>query len=136
MGSPLLSETFNSVLNVNMCQARFNVLSTIRGSPAMRLTRWEERGSYMASVRALMGRIGQASLFRIQRGCRGMTIAASRVTGAFGIRVMTWHPGLFLTPMLETLSDEYGPPLAASAVSKAALARLQSSRNLVPFRYL
>jgi len=43
----------------------------------------------------------------------GMTLPIARELARYGIRVMTVAPGLFLTPMLETLSDEIRASLGA-----------------------
>ncbi|WP_295512396.1 SDR family NAD(P)-dependent oxidoreductase [uncultured Sulfitobacter sp.] len=107
-------ETFNSVLNVNL-SGTFNVLSKFAAALHKDEPRGEERGVIVntASVAAFDGQIGQAAYSASKGGVVGMTLPIARELARYGIRVMTVAPGLFLTPMLETLSDEIRASLGA-----------------------
>jgi NAD(P)-dependent dehydrogenase (short-subunit alcohol dehydrogenase family) len=67
-----------------------------------------ERGAIVmtASVAAFDGQIGQAAYAASKGGVVGMTLPMARELAAFGIRVVTIAPGLFLTPMMATLPVE------------------------------
>ncbi|MEQ9126398.1 MAG: SDR family oxidoreductase, partial [Alphaproteobacteria bacterium] len=60
------------------------------------------------------GQIGQAAYSASQGGIVGMTLPIARDLAASGIRVCTIAPGLFLTPLFDTLSEEAKQSLAAS----------------------
>lgn len=64
-----------------------------------------ERGVIIAtaSIAAFEGQIGQAAYAASKGGIVGLTLPAAREFAAFGVRVMTIAPGLFRTPLMETL---------------------------------
>jgi len=67
-----------------------------------------ERGAIVmtASVAAFDGQIGQVAYSASKGGIVGMTLPMARELAAFGIRVVTIAPGLFMTPMLAALPAE------------------------------
>jgi NAD(P)-dependent dehydrogenase (short-subunit alcohol dehydrogenase family) len=67
-----------------------------------------ERGVVIntASVAAFDGQIGQVAYAASKGGIVGMTLPMARELAAFGIRVVTIAPGLFLTPMMASLPKE------------------------------
>jgi len=67
-----------------------------------------ERGAIVmtASVAAFDGQIGQVAYAASKGGVVGMTLPMARELAAFGIRVATIAPGLFLTPMMAALPPE------------------------------
>ena len=74
-----------------------------------------ERGAIVmtASVAAFDGQIGQVAYSASKSGVVGMTLPMARELAAFGIRVVTIAPGLFLTPMMAAL-----PPEAQESLGK------------------
>jgi NAD(P)-dependent dehydrogenase (short-subunit alcohol dehydrogenase family) len=74
-----------------------------------------ERGAIImtASVAAFDGQIGQVAYAASKGGVVGMTLPMARELAAFGIRVVTIAPGLFLTPMMAAL-----PPEAQESLGK------------------
>jgi len=58
-----------------------------------------------ASVAAFDGQIGQASYSASKAAVCGMTLPIARECAAYGIRVMTIAPGIFMTPLLGSLPD-------------------------------
>jgi NAD(P)-dependent dehydrogenase (short-subunit alcohol dehydrogenase family) len=74
-----------------------------------------ERGAIVmtASVAAFDGQIGQVAYSASKGGVVGMTLPMARELAAFGIRVVTIAPGLFLTPMMAAL-----PPEAQESLGK------------------
>ena len=107
-------DEFNAVLGVNL-SGSFNVLSQFAAALHKANPMGEERGviSNTASVAAFDGQIGQAAYSASKGGVVGMTLPIARELAHYGIRVMTIAPGLFLTPMLETLSEEIRASLGA-----------------------
>lgn len=67
-----------------------------------------ERGVIIntASVAAWEGQIGQAAYSASKGGVVGMTLPMARELTRFGIRVMTIAPGVFHTPMVDTMPAE------------------------------
>jgi NAD(P)-dependent dehydrogenase (short-subunit alcohol dehydrogenase family) len=59
-----------------------------------------------ASAAAFDGQIGQAAYSASKAGVVGMTLPIAREFADYGIRVMTIAPGLFRTPMLESLPEK------------------------------
>jgi NAD(P)-dependent dehydrogenase (short-subunit alcohol dehydrogenase family) len=74
-----------------------------------------ERGAIVmtASVAAFDGQIGQVAYSASKGGVVGMTLPMARELAAFGIRVVSIAPGLFLTPMMAAL-----PPEAQESLGK------------------
>jgi NAD(P)-dependent dehydrogenase (short-subunit alcohol dehydrogenase family) len=74
-----------------------------------------ERGAIImtASVAAFDGQVGQVAYAASKGGVVGMTLPMARELAAFGIRVVTIAPGLFLTPMMAAL-----PPEAQESLGK------------------
>lgn len=113
-GLPASLEAFNAVLNVNL-SGSFNVLSQFAAALHAADPVGEESGVIIntASVAAFDGQIGQAAYSASKGGVVGMTLPIARELARYGIRVMTIAPGLFLTPLLETLSEEIRASLGA-----------------------
>ena len=59
----------------------------------------------VASVAAFDGQIGQAAYSASKAGVAGMTLPIAREFAEYGIRVMTIAPGIFRTPMIESLPE-------------------------------
>jgi NAD(P)-dependent dehydrogenase (short-subunit alcohol dehydrogenase family) len=101
-----------------------------------------ERGLIIntASVAAFEGQIGQAAYSASKGGVVGMTLPMAREFGRFGIRVMTIAPGVFWTPMVDSMPDEVRQSLNASVPFPQRLGTGAEYANLVLFiaqnRYL
>ena len=106
-GDPLPLADFMAVVNVNLA-GTFNVLSQAAAAMQRLDPLGEERGVIVntASVAAYDGQIGQAAYAASKGGVVAMTLPVAREMARFGIRVMTVAPGLFLTPLLESLPAE------------------------------
>ena len=108
-GNPLPLAEFSKIIHVNLI-GTFNVLSKF----ASRLVKAEpvnadgERGVIVntASVAALEGQIGQPAYGASKGGVAALALPVAREFARFGIRVMTIAPGIFWTPMLESLPKE------------------------------
>jgi NAD(P)-dependent dehydrogenase (short-subunit alcohol dehydrogenase family) len=75
-----------------------------------------ERGVIIstASVAAYEGQIGQAAYSSSKGGVVALTMPAARELAQFGIRVMAIAPGIILTPLLMSLSEDVRAGLSAS----------------------
>ena len=73
-----------------------------------------ERGVVVntASVAAFDGQVGQAAYAASKGAVAALTLPAARDLAQYGIRVMTIAPGILLTPMLMTVSEEFRDRLA------------------------
>ncbi|WP_146346563.1 SDR family NAD(P)-dependent oxidoreductase [Phaeobacter marinintestinus] len=113
-GKALPLSAFASVVNVNLFGS-FNVLSKWAAALVAVEPEGEERGVVIntASVAAFDGQIGQAAYAASKGGVVGMTLPIAREFARHGIRVMTIAPGLFLTPLLESLPKEAQDSLGA-----------------------
>ncbi len=122
---------FKLIVDINLI-GTFNVLRLV----AARLTEaapiGEERGVIIntASVAAFDGQIGQASYSASKAGVAGMTLPIARDLAQYGIRVMTIAPGLFLTPLLMSLSEEARASLGAQVPFPARLGDPSEYANL------
>jgi NAD(P)-dependent dehydrogenase (short-subunit alcohol dehydrogenase family) len=99
-------EDFNKVIGINLI-GTFNVLRLAANEMKNNepLTESGERGVIIntASVAAFDGQMGQAAYGASKAGVAGMTLPVARDLSGLGIRVNTIAPGLFLTPMADTL---------------------------------
>lgn len=98
---------FSKIVTVNLI-GTFNVLSKFGARLAQAEPIGEERGVIVntASVAAFEGQIGQAAYAASKAGVVGMMLPVAREFARHGIRVMTIAPGIFLTPMLESLPQD------------------------------
>ena len=85
----------------------------------------DERGVIIntASVAAWEGQIGQAAYSASKSGVVGMTLPLAREFTRFGIRVNTIAPGVFHTPMVDTMPEEIQKALGDSVPFPKRLGR-------------
>ncbi|MDZ4349446.1 MAG: SDR family NAD(P)-dependent oxidoreductase [Xanthomonadaceae bacterium] len=101
-----------------------------------------ERGVIVntASIAAFEGQIGQAAYSASKGGVVGMTLPMARELARFGIRVMTVAPGIFWTPMVDTMPAEVQESLSASIPFPSRLGQPDEFARMVAFiienRYL
>lgn len=84
-----------------------------------------------ASVAAQDGQIGQAAYAASKGGVLGLTLPVARDLAGYGIRVVTIMPGLFHTPMFDTIPDDIRQTLAASVPFPSRLGRPEEYAALV-----
>ncbi len=84
-----------------------------------------------ASVAAEDGQIGQAAYAASKGGVLGLTLPVARDLAGYGIRVMTIMPGLFYTPMFESVPEDLRKSLAASVPFPSRLGRADEYAALV-----
>jgi NAD(P)-dependent dehydrogenase (short-subunit alcohol dehydrogenase family) len=84
-----------------------------------------------ASVAAQDGQIGQAAYAASKGGVLGLTLPVARDLSQFGIRVMTIMPGLFHTPMFESVPEDFRKTLEAGIPFPSRLGRPEEYAHLV-----
>lgn len=126
--------TFRRVVEVNLI-GTFHMIAKSAAAMAGLEPATEDggRGAIVctASVAAQDGQIGQAAYAASKGGVLGLTLPVARDLASFGIRVMTIMPGLFYTPMFETVSEEFRKSLAASVPFPSRLGRADEYAALV-----
>lgn len=105
---PLAMEAFTKIIDVNL-NGSFNMIRL--AAHAMMQAEPNDKGERgviinTASVAAYDGQIGQPAYAASKAGLVGMTLPLARELSRSGIRVMTIAPGLFKTPLLESLPEE------------------------------
>ena len=101
-----------------------------------------ERGVIIntASVAAFEGQIGQAAYSASKGGVVGMTLPMAREFARIGVRVMTIAPGIFWTPMVDTMPATVQESLGASIPFPSRLGKPEEFAEMVAFiignRYL
>ncbi|MFC3230506.1 3-hydroxyacyl-CoA dehydrogenase [Marinibaculum pumilum] len=115
-GQPHPMDMYERIIQINLIGTFRCISKAAAGMSAAEPLDGGERGVIVntASVAAYDGQIGQAAYSASKGGVVGMTLPIARDLAASGIRVNTIAPGLFLTPLFDTLSDEAKQSLAAS----------------------
>jgi NAD(P)-dependent dehydrogenase (short-subunit alcohol dehydrogenase family) len=116
-GKPHPFDLFQKVININLIGS-FNCIRLAATDLAELdpVNEDGERGVFIstASVAAYDGQIGQAAYSASKGGIVGMTLPIARDLSSLGIRVCTIAPGIFLTPLLESLPQNVQDSLAAT----------------------
>jgi len=113
---PMPLEQFARTIGINLI-GTFNLVRLAAARMQGNTPRADgERGVIVntASVAAFDGQIGQAAYSASKGGVVGMTLPLAREFARHGIRVMSIAPGLFRTPMLESLPESVQQSLGAS----------------------
>ena len=110
----LALDEFANTININLI-GTFNIARL--AAEAMATNAPDEDGQRgviinTASVAAFDGQMGQVAYAASKGGVVAVTLPMARDLGRFGIRVMTIAPGIFDTPMMQGVSEEYRQPLA------------------------
>lgn len=134
---PWPSELFSKVINVNLVGS-YNV--TKEAAAFMQHnepTADGERGVIIstASIAAFEGQIGQAAYSASKGGVVGMMLPLAREFAAFGIRVNTIAPGVFLTPMVAGMPEEVQASLGQQVPFPPRLGRPEEYADAVEFIY-
>ncbi len=92
-----------------------------------------ERGLivHTSSVAAFEGQIGQAAYSATKAALAGMTLPMARELARFGIRCIAIAPGIFLTPMVASMSAELQSSLAAQIPFPHRLGKPEEFAQLV-----
>ncbi len=113
---PMPLADFERVIKVNLIGS-FNMLRLAAAEMAKLPPLQDgERGVIVstASVAAYEGQIGQAAYSASKGGIVALTLPAARELAQYGVRVLAIAPGLFATPLMQTLPPEAQASLGAS----------------------
>ncbi|MCW2491787.1 MAG: hypothetical protein QOH56_2129 [Pseudonocardiales bacterium] len=123
---------FSKIVQVNLI-GTFNVLRLAAARMVRQANDAEERGVIIntASVAAYDGQIGQAGYSASKAGIVGMTLPIARELAQHRIRVNTIAPGLFMTPLLNSLPAEAIASLGASVPHPNRLGKPEEYAMLV-----
>jgi len=122
-GHPHKLEDFARTINVNVI-GTFNVCRLAVGLMGEKEPSDDnQRGVIIntSSVAAFDGQMGQVAYSTSKGGIVGMTLPMARDLATQGIRVVTIAPGLFKTPLLESLPDKVQAFLAKTVPNPARL---------------
>lgn len=115
-GRPHQLDEFDKVIRINLI-GTFNCIR-LAATKMAELPPLDdgERGIIVntASVAAFDGQIGQAAYSASKGGIVGMTLPIARDLARDGIRVVTIAPGIFKTPLMDSLPEEVQESLAAA----------------------
>ena len=131
-GQPLALELFQKIIAINLI-GTFNVMSKFAARLHDADPVGEERGVVVntASVAAFDGQIGQAAYAASKAGIVGMALPVAREFARYGIRVMTIAPGIFWTPLLESLPKEAQDSLGRQVPFPSRLGQPEEFAQLV-----
>jgi NAD(P)-dependent dehydrogenase (short-subunit alcohol dehydrogenase family) len=113
---PMALADFSKVIHINLIGS-FNMMRLAAAEMiATEMLPGGERGVIIStvSVAAYEGQIGQAAYAASKGGIVSLTLPAAREFAQFGVRVNAIAPGLFLTPLMDELSEEAKQNLAAT----------------------
>jgi NAD(P)-dependent dehydrogenase (short-subunit alcohol dehydrogenase family) len=113
---PMALEAFERVVRINLI-GTFNMIRLVGAEMSVAAPHADgSRGAIVstASVAAFEGQIGQAAYAASKGGIAALTLPVAREFARFGIRVLTVAPGIFRTPLLESLPEEAQTALGAS----------------------
>jgi len=122
--NPADLEAFSRGVNINLVGS-FNVARLVAASIAKRIANDSSAGDHVeknvdqgiiintASIAAFDGQVGQASYSSSKAGVVGLTLPLARELARHGIRVMTIAPGVFATPMMESIREKAREQLEA-----------------------
>lgn len=139
--NPADLDTFSKGVQVNLI-GTFNVARLVAASIAKRVAREggvdnpepnTDQGVIIntASIAAFDGQVGQGSYASSKAGVVGLTLPLARELTRHGIRVMTVAPGIFNTPMMESLPEKAKVQLEASVPYPKRLGNPQEFGQLI-----
>lgn len=116
-------DTFERVIRVNLIGSYIVMSHAVRGMQAQEPLTGGERGVVINTASAAWqdGQVGQAAYSASKGGIASLCLPAARELAQFGIRVMAVAPGLFHTPMMESLPPETTAKITANIPFPARL---------------
>ena len=130
---PMAGEFFTKVIHINLigtflCDKAAAAL--MQSNPP---TADGERGVliHTSSIAAFEGQIGQAAYSATKAAVAGMTLPIARELARIGIRCVAIAPGIFHTPMMDSMPKEVQESLAAQVPFPSRLGRPEEFAQLV-----
>ena len=130
---PMSGEFFSKVVHINLIGT---FLCDKTAAALMQHNTPNEDGErgllvHTSSVAAFEGQIGQAAYSATKAALAGMTLPMARELARFGIRCIAIAPGIFLTPMVGSMSAELQASLAAQIPFPHRLGKPEEFAQLV-----
>jgi NAD(P)-dependent dehydrogenase (short-subunit alcohol dehydrogenase family) len=130
---PMAGEFFTKVIHINLIgtflcdKAAAAIMQNNAPSPD------GERGLliHTSSVAAFEGQIGQVAYSATKSAVAGMTLPLARELAQFGIRVMSIAPGIFHTPMMNSMTPELQASLGKQVPFPPRLGKPEEYAQLV-----
>jgi NAD(P)-dependent dehydrogenase (short-subunit alcohol dehydrogenase family) len=130
---PMSGDFFSKVVHINLIgtflcdKAAANIMQ--HNQP----TSDGERGVliHTASVAAFEGQIGQAAYSATKAGLAGMVLPMARELARIGVRCMAIAPGIFHTPMVDSMTPELQASLASQIPFPSRLGRPEEFARMV-----
>lgn len=116
-------DLFERVIRVNLIGSYIVMSHAVKGMQAQDPLPGGERGVVINTASAAFqdGQVGQAAYSASKGGIASMCLPAARELAQTGIRVMAVAPGLFNTPMMESLPTEVAAKIVANIPFPARL---------------
>ena len=130
---PMAGDFFTKVVHINLIGTFFCDKAAAALMQHNTPSEDGERGLlvHTASIAAFEGQIGQAAYSATKAGLAGMTLPIARELARFGIRCVSIAPGIFHTPMVDTMSAELQASLAAQIPFPKRLGKPEEFARLV-----
>ena len=130
---PMAGEFFSRVVHINLIGT---FLCDKAAAALMQTNPPSEDGErgllvHTSSVAAFEGQIGQAAYAATKAGLAGMTLPIARELARFGIRCIAIAPGIFHTPMVDSMSPELQASLASQIPFPRRLGKPEEFAQLV-----
>jgi len=116
-------DLFEKVIRVNLIGSYIVMSHAVKGMQAQDALEHGERGVVVNTASAAFqdGQVGQAAYAASKGGIASMCLPAARELAQTGVRVMAVAPGLFNTPMMESLPAEVTAKITANIPFPARL---------------
>jgi NAD(P)-dependent dehydrogenase (short-subunit alcohol dehydrogenase family) len=126
-------DAFDRVIQINLIGSFRCAVKSAAGMLTLPPLTNGERGAIVntASVAATDGQIGQTAYSASKAGLVGLTLPMARDLSAEGIRVNTIMPGIFDTPLMQTLPENVRHALGASVPFPPRLGHVDEFASLV-----
>jgi len=129
-------DSFQRTIDINLIGS-FNIARLSTEIMSENAPEGDDKGVIVntASIAAFDGQKGQAAYAASKGGVAALSLPMARDLASIGIRVMAIAPGIFRTPMLESLGQEVMASLAADVVHPKRLGDPNEFARLVAFIY-
>ena len=130
---PMAGEFFTKVIHINLIGTFLCDKAAAALMQANSPTADGERGVliHTSSIAAFEGQIGQVAYSATKAAVAGMALPIARELARFGIRCVAIAPGIFHTPMMDSMPREVQESLAAQVPFPSRLGRPEEFAQLV-----
>ena len=134
---PMPGEQFARTISINLLGTFYLVKASAAAMENNEPEPSGERGVIVntASVAAFEGQIGQVAYSASKGAVVGMTLPVARELARIGVRVMTVAPGIFETPMMASVTEEFRHSLEVQVPFPSRLGRADEYADLVAHIY-